>query len=222
MVRGRREGGRLIASQDVPGLPQEEPAEPEEDEKGPERRCFVSGRRDPPAQMVRFVVSPDDVVVPDVEGRLPGRGMWLSAERDVVNTAVAKGLFSKAARRRVTIPPDLADQVEAQLARRCLDLLGFARRAGQAVAGFEKVAANLRLGQAALLMQAIDAAAGGRSKMKSLARSGRVAEVLSAKEIGRVFGRDHVVHVAVAPGSLADRIAQETARLGGFRRGPDS
>jgi predicted RNA-binding protein YlxR (DUF448 family) len=172
--------------------------------------------------MVRFVVSPDDVVVPDVEGRLPGRGMWLSAERDVVNTAVAKGLFSKAARRRVTIPPDLADQVEAQLARRCLDLLGFARRAGQAVAGFEKVAANLRLGQAALLMQAIDAAAGGRSKMKSLARSGRVAEVLSAKEIGRVFGRDHVVHVAVAPGSLADRIAQETARLGGFRRGPDA
>lgn len=167
--------------------------------------------------MVRFVISPAEEVVPDVEGRLPGRGMWLSAGRDVVNTAVAKGAFSKAARRRVVASPDLANLVEALLLRRCVELLGFARRAGQAIAGFDKVSDALRQGQVALLIQAGDAAAGGRSKMKALARTVPVAETLSAAELGRAFGRDGIVHVAVAKGGLAERLAAEMARLGGFR-----
>jgi predicted RNA-binding protein YlxR (DUF448 family) len=94
--------------------------------------------------MLRFVVDPDGHVVPDVDGRLPGRGLWLSPGRDMIEIPARRRLFSRAARRAVTVPPDLPDRVEALLIRRCLRLLGLARRAGQVVSGFEKVRARLR------------------------------------------------------------------------------
>ncbi len=93
-------------------------------------------------------------------GRLPGRGLWLTPRRDIVDSAVAKRLFARAARRPVVVPAGLADRVEALLARRCVDLIGLARRAGQAVAGFAKVEAALDKGEAAVLVEAADGAAG--------------------------------------------------------------
>ncbi len=104
----------------------------------PLRKCIATGALRPKDEMLRFVVGPDGSLVPDLDGCLPGRGLWLSAQRDMVNTACAKGLFSRAARHGVEVSADLAEQLEGLMVRRCLDLLGLARRAGEAVAGFEK------------------------------------------------------------------------------------
>jgi len=186
--------------------------------KGPNRRCIVTGSVLPKEQLLRFVVGPDNMVVPDVEGRLPGRGIWLSPGRDVVNTAVTKRLFAKAARRAVSMPDDLADLIERILHRRCLDALALARRAGQAVAGFEKVKAELKAGRVAVLVQASDAAPDGRDKLKALAPGAVVIDQFDAAELGAVFGRDHAVHACVAPGGLARRLTTEAALLGGFRQ----
>lgn len=185
--------------------------------KGPNRRCIVTGAVLPKEQLLRFVVGPDSMVVPDVEGRLPGRGIWLSPGRDVVNTAVAKRLFAKAARRAVVVPDDLADLIERILHRRCLDALALARRAGQAVCGFEKVKAELKSGRVAVLVQAGDAAQDGRDKLKALAPGAVVVDQFDAAELGAVFGRDHAVHACVAPGGLARRLTTEAALLAGFR-----
>jgi predicted RNA-binding protein YlxR (DUF448 family) len=186
----------------------------------PARRCIVTGETLPRERLVRFVVDPDGVVLPDVTERLPGRGLWLRATRSMVQTACAKGLFSKAARARVTAPPDLADRVEALLAQRCLDLLGLARRAGQAVAGFEKVAGMLRGGAGALLLEASDGAEDGRRKIRRLAPEVPLIALFSAAELGGAMGREQSVHVALAPGSLADRLRLQAERLAGFRGAP--
>ncbi|MDA8232040.1 MAG: RNA-binding protein [Magnetospirillum sp.] len=193
--------------------------EGEPDESGPSRRCIVTGQVRPKAELLRFVLSPEGEVVPDVEERLPGRGLWLSARRDVVNTAVAKRAFAKAARRAVTVPADLADRVEALLARRCLDAVGLARRAGQAVSGFEKVRAEVKGRRVGVLVEARDAAEGGRNKIRGLAPDVPVVDLFDAAELGPVFGRDAVVHVAVAPGRLASRLSADAALLAGLRRG---
>lgn len=184
----------------------------------PDRRCIVTGESRPTAGMVRFVVGPDETLVPDLEERLPGRGLWLSAERDMIHTACQKKLFARAARQNVRVPADLAERVEALLARRCIDLIGLARRADQVVAGFEKVQAWLRAGKGGLLIAASDGAEGGRAKMRALAADAPVVEQLTAAEIGGALGRDHVVHAAVAHGRLADRLTREALRLGGFRQ----
>jgi predicted RNA-binding protein YlxR (DUF448 family) len=190
----------------------------EDDEKGPERRCAVTGERGPKERLLRFVVSPSDEVVPDVARRLPGRGIWLSPRRDVVNTAVAKKAFARAARRAVSARTDLADQVEALLVRRCLDDFGLARRAGAAVCGFDKVRAELDGRRVALLVLARDASEGQKAKMRGPAAGLRVIELFDGSELGAAFGRDIAVHVSLSPGAFAQRLLDDAMLLAGFRQ----
>ena len=187
------------------------------------RRCVATGRVLPKAALVRFVVAPDGVIVADVAGRLPGRGLWLVARRDIVAAPRTQGALIRAAMAAVgskpTIPADLADRVEALLARRCTDCLGLARRAGQAKVGFDTVKAWLESGRAAVLVAARDGAANGRTKLRSLAPEAPLVELLDSAEIGAAFGRGAVVHAALARGRLADQFLIETGRLAGFRSG---
>ena len=185
----------------------------------PHRRCICTGEIGDRPLMLRFVISPDGEVVPDVAARLPGRGFWLTPRRDIVERAVAKRLFARAARRPVTVPPRLADRIEALLAQRCRDGLGLARRAGLAVGGFAKVREAVRTGAAALLFEAVDAAEGGRRKMRGLGRGLPMAVALTAAEIGAAFGRDHVVHASVGSGALSARLLIDAGKLAGFRAG---
>jgi len=190
-----------------------------EDESGPQRRCIAIGEVRDRDALIRFVVGPDGAIVPDVEARLPGRGLWLTPRRDIVERALAKRAFARAARRPVTVPPDLADRLEALLARRGGDSLGLARRAGLAVAGFDRVGEAVRRGRAALLLFALDGADAGRRKLGALGRDLPSVAVLTAEELGAAFGRERIVHVAVGSGSLARRLLLDLGRLAGFRTG---
>jgi len=147
--------------------------------------------------------------------------LWLRPDRDIVDQAARKNLFAKAARAAVRVPDGLADQVERLLARRCLELLGLACRAGQAVAGFEKVQAWLAANRVGLLLAASDAGADGRRKLVgAMKRDVPVVAVFSGAELAGALGRSAAVaHVAVAPGGVADRLAREAARLVGLRAG---
>ena len=171
--------------------------------------------------LLRFVVGPDGRLVPDVAGKLPGRGLWLTARRDIVATAIAKRHFARAARQAVAVDDDLADRIEALLAARCRDEVALARRAGQAVMGFAQVEAVLGKGRAAVLIAASDGAADGRAKLRALATALPVVEQLTGAELGAAFGREHVVHAALAPGRLATALVANAARLAGFRTGDD-
>ncbi|HAY06685.1 MAG TPA: hypothetical protein DCY26_08535 [Hyphomonas sp.] len=118
----------------------------EEDASSPERLCAVTRERLPQDAMVRFVLSPDGVVTPDIACRLPGRGVWVTAKREHVETAAKKGAFARGFKTAVTVPEGLADLIETLLVKRCVDLLGFARKAGQAVTGIDQVRDALRRG----------------------------------------------------------------------------
>lgn len=183
----------------------------------PQRRCIVTGQSLPREDLLRFVVAPDGAIVPDLDEKLPGRGLWLLAERDILRTACAKGAFSKAARRETKLPDDLAAQVERLLRRRCLDLIGLARRSGALTAGFEKVRAFLASEDAGVLIAASDGAADGRAKIRALAPAVPMVDALTAEELGAAIGREHIVHAVVAKGRLAERLLHEARRLTGVR-----
>lgn len=184
----------------------------------PVRKCIVTGVERPKTELIRFVIGPDGTVVPDLDGKLPGRGLWLSAARDVVNTACAKRLFAKAARCQADAPDHLADQLEGQLVERCLGLLGMARRSGGVVSGFEKVRAFLQADKAGLILAAREGAIGGRRKVRNAAPDLKEWDRLDGIELARALSREAVIHVAVARGPLADRLATECGRLDGFRQ----
>lgn len=166
--------------------------------------------------MIRFVLGPDQGLVADLEGRLPGRGMWLSARADVLERAVKRGAFSKAARAAVHLPPDLRARIEDGLRRRIRDLVGIARRSGQAVCGRDAVREWLRAGRVGLLVEALDGSPAERDRLVGGNRSLPMVAPLDSGVLGGVFGRDHAVHVAIAAGRLADSIAAEAARLAGI------
>ncbi|WP_374469331.1 RNA-binding protein [Phenylobacterium sp.] len=185
-----------------------------------ERRDIVSGEVMDEARLVRFVAGPDGLVVPDLARKLPGRGLWVAADRASVAAAAKKGLFSRAAKAKLQAPPDLADQVENLLRRRVLSSLGLARKAGDLTSGYEKVLAAITAGKAAWLIEASDGAADGRRKIWAQARKqspppGLVGLYTSA-ELGLALGLENVIHTAFLAGRAADRWAQDVHRLAGF------
>ena len=174
--------------------------------------------------MLRFVVGPDRSIVPDLGARLPGRGYWLSARANVLEGASPEaarrkgGLvsaFARAARGPVIVPADLAGMVRAGLVRRVVEHLGLARRAGQAVAGFEKAREWVSAGRAGLVVQASDGSEDERRRLLSGASGVPVAWPLDGAALGSVFGRERAVHVAVASGRLAESVLVEIERLAG-------
>ena len=182
------------------------------------RQCIVTRESHPTPQLVRFVIGPDDEVVPDIRGKLPGRGLWLTSRRDIVDRACANNLFSKTARRRAVTDEGLSDRVEGLLRDRCIEVIGLARRAGKAIAGYEKVCGNLRNGKAGVVLIACDAASGGRTKIIRLASGISVVDALCASELSQVFARTRVVYVAIGSHRLAERLVLEADRLAGFRK----
>lgn len=183
---------------------------------GPLRRCIVTREVLPKDLLIRFVIGPSGEIVPDIQGRLPGRGLWVRAERTALAAAVAKNLFAKAARRAVEVPPDLVGRTAGLLRQRCLDHLGLARRAGQVVCGFEKVAEALRAGRVGVLVAASDAAQDGRSKLKAMAGDLPTLSSFTVAELSGALGRENVVHAGLVPGRLAERLLADAARFTGL------
>ena len=171
----------------------------------------------PREALLRFVVDPAGALVPDLGETLPGRGLWVSAERAALEMACDRGLFARAARRPIAVAPDLIDEVERQLTARALDTLGLARRAGALVTGFDKVQRALTERRMAVLVEASDGARHGRARLGALARDIPVIAQFDGAALSRSLGRENVVHAALAPGRLADRFLRESARLAGVR-----
>ena len=186
-----------------------------------ERRDLVTHQVMDESRLIRFVAAPDGSVAPDLARKLPGRGLWVAADRVSVETAVKKGAFSRAAKAKLAASADLADQVETLLRRRLLDGLGLAKRAGELISGFEKVASTLNAGKAAWLIEASDGAADGRRKILNVARKSpkppQLCGLFDAEELGLALGAENVIHTAFLAGRGADRWTNDVRRLSGFR-----
>ena len=128
------------------------------------------------------------------------------------------GCSRGAARRQVRVPEGFTDAVEALMVARVVGLVSLARKAGQAVAGYDRVRSWLVKGDATVLMQASDGSARGRSKLKPPAGKDSYVGVLTASELGLAFGRENVIHGALAGGGLSRRVVGEARRLSGMRQ----
>lgn len=183
---------------------------------GPGRKCIATGETGPKSGLIRFVADPDGRIVPDILGKLPGRGVYVAADRPALQRAIAKKLFARGLKMPVTVPDGLLPEVERQLAARVVELISMARKAGSAVAGYEKVKTWLDKEQAQVLLQADDGSPRGKSKL-STPHHGRYIGWLSADELGMAFGRQTVIHAALTSGGLARRVVEEAQRLRGVR-----
>ena len=182
----------------------------------PERRCLATGDRTPKFGLLRFVVSPNGEVVPDLGERLPGRGLWLSSDRDALKTAVDKKLFARAVKAEVTVPSDITDRIETMLMKRCQDIIGLARRSDLLVIGFDRVLEVLDRRSVGLVVIATDAG-GGRRDIMAAAEDLPVVSGMTCSEMGEAAGKGVVSFMTILRGGLAKSLNRECERLTGFR-----
>jgi hypothetical protein len=194
-----------------------------------ERSCIVTRTVRPRDELIRFVLDPEDRVVPDLKGVLPGRGVWVTARADLIAKAVERKLFAKAFRGEAKADAGLVDMVGGLLLRRALDLLGMARRAGQVMTGFFKVDEMIGEGKAGVLIEARDSSEDGRRKLRNrflaaLADAGfdgdgveRVISCFTIEQLSLALGRTNVVHAALIKGRLGEEFLAVARRHEAYR-----
>ena len=186
-----------------------------------ERRCAASGETKPEEALIRLAIAPDGGLVPDLAAKLPGRGVWVTADRSSIERAVKTGGLARSAKCKIGVPDGLADQIEGLLEQRALSLLGLARRAGMLASGFDAAKLALKAGKPAWRIEALEASSDGRTKLDRLCQAAwgdvPVAGCFSATALGAAIGRDSMVHATLAKGSQARAFAGVMDRLSGFR-----
>jgi len=190
------------------------------------RLCAATRVERDPADLIRFVAGPDDAIVPDLACRLPGRGVWVTADRESLARAIANRAFAKSLKRKIDVAADLPDRVEHLMERRVGEALSLANKAGAVFTGFEKIDRKLVEGAVHVLVHGSDAAADGRGRLdrKFLAIEGekaasRIVAVLTVEQMSLAMGRPNVVHAALNRGGATDRLLAEAGRLRRYRSG---
>ncbi len=173
-----------------------------------DQACHITGQRDTPANMLRFVRAPDGVLTPDLAGKLPGNAIWTGNNRLLVERLAAN---------EKTVA-DLADRVEMLMRRQLAALLGLARKAGHLVTGFAKVEAALKAGRVKMLVMAENAGADGRRKLGGKAKAQNIPIIasLSGEELTMALGRENVIHAGLTDVGWARNLADENRRLAAY------
>jgi len=204
---------------------------PRTDRSATMRMCAVSREVRPIDELIRFVVSPQGEVIPDLKRKLPGRGLWVAASRRTVAEAVRRHQFSKGFKRDVRVAATLPADTEALLVRSATEALAMAAKARQVVSGFAKVEGLLEQGKAEALIHASDGAADGIRKLDAIAgqRSRNVGEspglaivtVLTSAELDLALGRSNVIHAALLAGPASRTFLSRCQTLVRYRMADD-
>lgn len=194
--------------------------------KGKDRRCLASGEPRDTEDMIRFVLDPSGHVIPDIAGKLPGRGVWVTATRSAMETALKNGGFSRGFKTKAALPDGLVDMVENLLCRRLLGLLAMAKKSGHIHIGFDQVKVAAGQGDVAWRIEACDGAPDGRGKIRTLAKAvalelerpvPKVLGCFSGAQLAEALGRETIIHLGLPRGKLAKSFTLDAKKLSGFR-----
>ena len=204
---------------------------PRTDRSATKRMCAVTRQVRPIDELIRFVVSPQNEVVPDLKRKLPGRGLWISASHRTVAEAVRRNHFSKGFKREVRTASTLVSDTETLLVRSLIEALAMAAKAGHVVSGFSKVESALAQRQARILAHASDGAADGIRKLNAIARQNAginaespeipVVTALTSEQLDLALGRSNVIHAALLAGPASKTFLSRSHILVRYRMADD-
>lgn len=193
------------------------------------RTCIVTRASGSADDLLRFVAAPDGRVLVDLKRRLPGRGCWVAPERSIVEKAVKKKLFGRALKAEVTVPADLAEEVDRLLAASLVGMMGLARKAGQFVGGAMKVDQAVRAGTALAVFHVLDAADDGIRKIDQARRARALGadegreipafRIFTADEMEAALGEGALIHSAALAGQAGEGVVKRALLLDRYRHG---
>ena len=189
-----------------------------------DRTCLLCRQNRIADEMIRFVATPDGMVIADLKKNLPGRGVWVCANRRSVDKAAGKKMFARGLKMNVSVSELIGSETDSLIEQSALASLGFARKASQCITGAFKVDALLRTGKAVALLHAIDAADDGVRKLAGAAcvsgKNGRKVKVLKlfdSEKMSLALGIENVNHAALTIGGAADSFLKRAELLARYR-----
>lgn len=198
--------------------------------KEPERKCAVTGDVVPKAHLIRFVLSPDNVVTPDLKTKLPGRGVWVSAKRSLIKDAVKKKVFHRGFVKEVTVNPEIDQQLEDLLEKSAIGWLKLANKSGLAIFGFTKLMAALEKGSIIALFHASEASLDTAEKLdykfRTKSEQSGILEQGGLKnpcycyktaDLSLAFGQANVIHAGLKQGGVSSGMIEATEKLLSYR-----
>ncbi len=190
------------------------------------RTCIVERARREKPFLLRFVLSPQNSVVPDIRGNLPGRGVWITAKKAAVAEAIKRRAFQRAFRKPVSADEELPFQVEELFKRSALERLSICNKAGLVVVGFTKVEEALNRGEIAGLLHASGAAEGGKAKLDrkfaalySEKDHNAPKNCFTSAEISLATGSTNVIHAGLKDGGASRAFFEALDRFSGYCTG---
>ncbi len=180
------------------------------------RKCIVTGKVLEKTNLLRFTVLDDGQLVPDFKKKLSGTGIYVSASKDILSTAVSKNIFSKILKRNVKIPFDFVNTITNLLKQNGLHLISLSRKAGILRTGFEKVSDSLKKNRVSFVLEATDAGSDGHNKILSLARELEIFNIYTVEELDKALDKNNTVHIAFEKSEMANKICEEFRKINNF------
>jgi uncharacterized protein len=199
----------------------------DDEEKGPNRTCVATRSVLPIGALIRFALDGEGKLTPDIRGKLPGRGVWVTGMRSALEEAIRKKSFARSLKQPVIMAADLPDQVDQLLVADARQSLAMANKAGVVITGFAKVEAAIGKGNVQALVSAHDGGEDGRRKILQAVKRNNAGEaaipvfsLFASHELDLALGRENAIHAALLAGSACDAFVKRCQRLEIFRRGP--
>lgn len=180
------------------------------------RKCIATGEILEKEELLRFVMLPDNTVVPDFKKRLNGKGIYVKNSKKTLEKAITSNLFAKALKKNAKATSELVEQVEFLLLKQALNSISLARKAGVMVSGMDKVKEALKKNNVAFLLEAVDAGADGHNKIMSLAKNIEVFNLFKIEELDKELAKENTVHLAFIKGNMASSVRETFVRLTSF------
>ena len=184
--------------------------------------CLSTGLKLDSKNLLKFVLAPDNSLTLDLMDNLPGRSFWITASREVLEASCKKGLFSETASCQVILRENFISYVETALVEQFNSTIGFCRRAGFLIWGFEKVKTALVKKEVILRIEALDGSKSEKRKLDSITIV-PVLQSLYAYELATSFRRERLIHCALVKKrdsgliGLASSLRDKSFRLAKFR-----
>ena len=180
------------------------------------RKCIVTGELKEKPQLLRFVMTPDKCIVPDLYKKLPGKGVYVSNSYSVLEQAVHKNLFTKSLKKNVKVSDDLLQIVENMLHKNALNAISLAKKAGNTVIGMDKVLEALKAGKVQFILEATDAGGDGQKKLSHYTENMQVYRLFSVEELDKALDKVNTVYLAFLKTEVSKMVQDNFEKLAVF------
>ncbi len=173
------------------------------------------------SNLIRFIETPDSEVMPDLEGKLPGRGAYTCYNKHCLQTAINQRQFKRSLKHEVLVitAEQMTDHISCQLHHRIIRIIGIANKAGVIYSGNTLINESLHTKKKpGLIIISSDISPSiGDKLIHTVVKHGvPYRSAMSKNEFGHILGKAPRSAIAVMSGNFVTQLIKAIDRYKNF------